>query len=68
MSYFKTGLTQACLTSPNGLADIERRVLEFVKKWVPDARTGVLAGNSVHVDKTFLAEYMPSLVEHLHYR
>lgn len=68
MSYFKTGLTQACLTSPNGLADIERRVLEFVKKWVPDARTGVLAGNSVHVDKTFLAECMPSLVEHLHYR
>lgn len=29
---------------------------------------GVLAGNSVHVDKQFLAAYMPELVEHLHYR
>jgi len=63
-----TGLTQACLTSPHSLSFVEKFVVEYVKKWVPQTRVGVLAGNSVHADKAFLAEYMPSLVEHLHYR
>ncbi len=47
---------------------MSRSVLEYVQSHIPDRRVGVLAGNSVHVDKQFLAAYMPELVEHLHYR
>ena len=43
-------------------------VLDYVKMWVPDAGEAPLAGNSVGVDKTFLAKNMPSLIDHLHYR
>ncbi|KAH8115246.1 ribonuclease H-like protein [Phellopilus nigrolimitatus] len=63
-----SGLTQACLSSPHTLFSVESAVLNYIKQHIPEKMTGVLAGNSVHVDKTFLAEYMPSLVEHLHYR
>jgi oligoribonuclease len=55
---------------PNGktLAEAEAAVLEYVRKWVPDARKAPLAGNSVGTDRVFLARDMPSVVEHLHYR
>ena len=43
-------------------------VLDYVKTWVPDAGDAPLAGNSVGVDKTFLAKNMPELIKHLHYR
>ena len=42
--------------------------MEYIKKWIPEPRTAVLAGSSVHVDKTFLAVEMPEIVDHLHYR
>ena len=47
---------------------VAKEVLAYIKKWIPDQRVGVLAGNSVHVDKAFLAEEMPEVVDHLHYR
>ncbi|KAF6760234.1 oligoribonuclease [Ephemerocybe angulata] len=64
----KTGLTKACLESPHTTEYVAKRVLAYIKKWVPEPRIAVLAGNSVHVDKTFLAIEMPEIVEHLHYR
>ncbi|KAG8888082.1 hypothetical protein FRB98_008419 [Tulasnella sp. 332] len=64
----KSGLTQACLESPHQYADVSASVLSYVKEWIPQHRAGVLAGSSVHCDKAFLAEGMPDLVEHLHYR
>ncbi|PAV24287.1 ribonuclease H [Pyrrhoderma noxium] len=63
-----TGLTQACLESPDTLESVQISVLEYIKKYIPGKRVGVLAGNSVHVDRMFLAEKMPILLEHLHYR
>jgi oligoribonuclease len=55
---------------PNGttLADAQTRVLDYVKSHVPEARKAVLAGSSVYVDRMFLANYMPELDAHLHYR
>jgi oligoribonuclease len=50
------------------MEEVSQRVLQYVKKWVPTQKIGVLAGSSVHVDKTFLAEAMPELVDWLHYR
>jgi len=55
---------------PDGttLADAQTRVLDYVKRHVPDQRKAPLAGSSVYVDRMFLANYMPELDAHLHYR
>ncbi|KAG2351973.1 hypothetical protein BDR07DRAFT_1440321, partial [Suillus spraguei] len=45
-----SGLTQACVTSPH------------TRKMGAPKRTAVLAGNSVHADRSFLVEEMPELV------
>ncbi len=50
------------------LADAERRVPDYVKVHVPEARKAPLAGSSVYVDRGFLSRYMPELDSHLHYR
>jgi len=55
---------------PNGksLGEAEYEVLEYVHKFVPNARTAPLAGNTIGTDRMFLAKYMPRLDNHLHYR
>jgi oligoribonuclease len=50
------------------LDEAQRVVVEYVRRWVPDAGKAPLAGNSVGTDKTFLDRDMPELVGHLHYR
>lgn len=50
------------------VAEAEQQVLQYLRKWVPDAGKAPLAGNSVGTDKAFLDRHMPELVEHLHYR
>jgi len=64
----KSGLTQACLESPHSKDDVSSAVLEYIKRWIPERRTGVLAGSSVHADRSFLVEEMPEVVDWLHYR
>jgi oligoribonuclease len=46
----------------------EKKVLEYVQAWVPEAGVAPLAGNSVHADRAFLRVGMPTLTQHLHYR
>ena len=55
---------------PNGvtLAEAEYEVLEYILKFVPDAGTAPLAGNTIGTDRAFLAKYMPRVDSHLHYR
>ncbi|GFZ90024.1 oligoribonuclease [Nesterenkonia alkaliphila] len=50
------------------LETAEKKVLEYVQAWVPEARVAPLAGNTVHADKAFLRLGMPTLTEYLHYR
>jgi oligoribonuclease len=50
------------------LEDAEAQVLNYVRTHVPVARKAPLAGNTVYVDRGFLARDMPALDEHLHYR
>ncbi|KAI0090729.1 ribonuclease H-like domain-containing protein [Irpex rosettiformis] len=64
----KSGLSQACLKSPHSTEFVAKAVLDYIKKWIPDQRVGVLAGNSVHADRGFLVEEMPEVVDWLHYR
>jgi oligoribonuclease len=46
----------------------EQQVLDYVKRWVPERRKAPLCGNSIATDRTFIARYMPTLDDHLHYR
>jgi oligoribonuclease (3'-5' exoribonuclease) len=65
---FQSGLTQACLDSPHSQEEVSKTVLEYIKKWVPQRRVGILAGNSVHADRAFLVKHMPEITDWLHYR
>ncbi|KAH7339960.1 ribonuclease H-like protein [Rhizoctonia solani] len=75
----KSGLTQQAIDSPHSPAEVAANVLEYIKQWIPEPRTGVLAGNSVHADAMFLRAKGPDsegldkgiwadITEHLHYR
>ncbi|RAV31486.1 oligoribonuclease [Corynebacterium heidelbergense] len=63
-----SGLTEQIRASTLSLAEAERLVLEYVQRFVPQARSAPLAGNSIATDRTFIARYMPRLDEFLHYR
>ena len=63
-----SGLTEAVLASEVDVAEAERQVLEFVRRFVPEPRSAPLAGNSVHADRAFLRRYMPTLEAYVHYR
>ncbi|KAF9039448.1 ribonuclease H-like protein [Hymenopellis radicata] len=67
-THFESGLTAECLASTHTLAEVEEAVLAYVKRRIPTKRSAVLAGSSVHVDRQFLCEQMPKLIEWLHYR
>lgn len=55
---------------PNGvsLADAEFAVNEYILRFVPTAGQAPLAGNTIGMDRAFLARYMPRVDAHLHYR
>ncbi|OJD12503.1 hypothetical protein AJ78_06913 [Emergomyces pasteurianus Ep9510] len=56
----------ASTTTPKAAAE---GLLAYIKNYVPQKRTGLLAGNSVHADKAFLAyEPYAEVLQWLHYR
>jgi oligoribonuclease len=65
----QSGLTQACLDSSTTAEQAAEGLLAYIKKYVPERRTGLLSGNSVHADKAFLVQQPYKIVtDHLHYR
>lgn len=46
----KSGLTQACLDSPYSYDTVVEKVLDYIRKWIPERGAGLLAGSSVHAD------------------
>ncbi|EXJ67298.1 uncharacterized protein A1O5_09311 [Cladophialophora psammophila CBS 110553] len=65
----ESGLTQECLTSSIGAETAANRLLAYIKHYVPEPGRALLAGNSIHADRAFLA--VPPwnvILEHLHYR
>jgi oligoribonuclease len=46
----------------------EQQVIDYIKRFAPEARTAPLAGNSIGTDRMFLNRYMPTLDSYLHYR
>ena len=63
------GLTQKILDHPDQtLEKVNLELLEYVKTYVPEPRTAVMAGNSIHMDKFFMMREFKPVVDHLHYR
>ncbi|PSN66771.1 oligoribonuclease-like protein [Corynespora cassiicola Philippines] len=64
-----SGLTKACIESTTTAEQAAEGLLKYIKKHIPKSRTGLLAGNSVHADKSFLVKApYDQVIEHLHYR
>ena len=49
-------------------SEAETQILEYLNKYAPGSGKSPLAGNSVSVDRTFIAQFLPSVNEYLHYR
>lgn len=65
----KSGLTSAAIASQNTPQVAADGLLAYIRRWVPEKRTGLLAGNSVHCDKEFLKKPpYNTVLDHLHYR
>ena len=64
----RSGLLPLIEASTTDLATAGARVLDYVKSHVPEPRTVPLCGNSIGMDRRFLARYIPDLEGYLHYR
>lgn len=63
----KNGLLDECSKSKLSLRQVE----EHLVTWTEELNLGekpILAGNSIHFDKSFVREHMPKFDEILHYR
>ncbi|MBP6685397.1 MAG: oligoribonuclease, partial [Leucobacter sp.] len=49
-------------------AEAETQVLEYINQFVPEGRRPLVAGNTIGMDRRFVAKYMPTLEDRLHYR
>ncbi|KAI9749755.1 MAG: hypothetical protein M4579_006756 [Chaenotheca gracillima] len=68
-THASTGLTAAVRASQTSPADASASLLRYIQSLVPEPRTALLAGNSVHADKAFLASPpYDAVLAHLHYR
>ncbi|MDP4586369.1 MAG: oligoribonuclease [Microbacteriaceae bacterium] len=50
------------------VSDAEKQVLAYIQKHVPVRQTAQMGGNTIHMDRRFLAKYMPSVEDWVHYR
>ena len=64
----RSGLLEAIRASTLTLADAGAQTLEFIKAHVTEPRRVPLCGNSIGMDRRFLAAYLPEIEEYLHYR
>ncbi len=64
----RSGLLPAIEASTVELATAGARALEYVKGHVPEASTAPMCGNTIGMDRRFLARYLPDLENYLHYR
>ncbi|KAI9752089.1 MAG: hypothetical protein M1815_000713 [Lichina confinis] len=68
-THSSTGLIEAALQSTTTPEQAAASLLEYIKIYVPSPRIALLAGNSIHADRTFLSrEPFVKVLEHLHYR
>lgn len=64
----RSGLLEMIRASTISLEDAGTQTLAFIKEHVAEARKVPLCGNSIGMDRRFLAAYLPDIEEYLHYR
>ena len=64
----KSGLLDQIRASTITLEEAGAATLEFITQHVPEARRVPLCGNSIGMDRRFLAAYLPDIENYLHYR
>lgn len=64
----KSGLLSAMWDSDLSLEAAGAQTLEFIKKHVPEPRSVPLCGNSIGIDRRFLAAHLSEVEDYLHYR
>ena len=64
----RSGLLDAIRSSTLTLAEAGAQTLDFIKTHVAEPRRVPLCGNSIGMDRRFLAAYLPEIEEYLHYR
>ena len=57
----RSGLTEEIRRSTVTVAEAEKQVLDYIKRFVKEPRTAPLAGNSIATDRAFIARDMPEL-------
>lgn len=50
------------------VSEAEKQVLSYIQKHVPVRQTAQMGGNTIHMDRRFLAKYMPTVEDWVHYR
>ena len=64
----RSGLLDEIRASTVPLPEAGAAVLEYIKRHAAEPRTVPLCGNSIGMDRRFLARYLPEIEDHLHYR
>ncbi|KAG8236026.1 hypothetical protein J437_LFUL015404 [Ladona fulva] len=63
----KTGLVEESRKSKVRESDAEKLLYDFLSSHIP-YKAGIIAGNTVFMDKIFLGKYLPKVDDYLHYR
>lgn len=66
-THARSGLIERVLNSQIDEAEAERRLIEFLKQWVPAGKSP-MCGNSICQDRRFMARGMRRLEAYFHYR
>lgn len=63
----QSGLTDKVIKSTKTKEQVENELVEYLQKYM-NKGVGILAGNSVHMDRLFMLKDMPKVVDYLTYR
>lgn len=63
-----SGLLEELESATLSMADAEAALLQYLRELVPEAKRAPLCGNTVYMDRAFLARDMPRFEGWLHYR
>lgn len=65
----KSGLIKNVLqNTERTLSVVESELYDYITKVIPDPNTGIMAGNSIHMDKFFMIREFPKIINYLNYR
>lgn len=67
-THSSTGLTARVLASTLTPTDAAEQLLSYIQTHVSEPRLALLAGNTIHTDRAFLAKMCPKVIGYLHYR